>query len=91
MNYTIGTATTINLAWECPRCHTMNAPNTSKCDCVAAPAVNPSYPYVPWIYPQTWPPYLPYVGDPPPEPWITWTNNTGGTSTNITFGPDKDE
>lgn len=99
-NNIFGTATTINPAWECPRCHTMNAPNTSKCDCQPSPAVNPTFPQVPWIeYVPTWPPYLPYVGDPPPEPVIApWVITTTPltfpytSSTNITFEDEgKDE
>lgn len=25
---------TIKEGWECPRCHTVNAPSKEKCDCV---------------------------------------------------------
>ena len=47
-------------AWECPRCHRINAPHTERCDCVPAQEYAPYAPFWPsfpiWVIP-TYPGY----------------------------------
>jgi hypothetical protein len=54
--------------WECPRCHKINAPWKSQCDCVEITSPQPYYPpyYYPYYpyYPAStpWPPFnVPYI------------------------------
>lgn len=70
-------------AWECPRCHAVNAPHASQCSC--KPSVTlPVLPIEPWPQPVIIPmpepvpcPVWPYPGGP------FWYTTTTGNSTRI--------
>jgi hypothetical protein len=51
-------------AWECPRCHKVNAPHVDKCDCVPTginePVSIPYFPYQPYPLIPGYPPIYPY-------------------------------
>ena len=60
---------TTNIGWECPRCHTINAPWAAACACSPAYYWRPVYPEYPPVYPMV------------PNPWslnpvVTWDTRT---------------
>lgn len=61
-------------AWECPRCHRVNAPWIDNCECepVDTAKLVEQAPYWP-NYPYTWPWTQPQY----PQHPITWTTTTG--------------
>jgi len=57
------TFTYVRAAWECPRCHRINAPHVDKCDCVEKPE-RMEWPIPSIIYPYWYVEPTPYYRDP---------------------------
>ena len=76
-------------AWECPRCHKVNAPHVEKCDCVPVEINEPiSIPYIPYI---PYAPYQPYPFGPGYPPIYPYPNYGEIIITCKSTNPTKDE